>query len=288
MILVDKNTRVLVQGITGREGSFHTRQMLDYGTRVVAGVTPGKGGQEVHGVPVYNSVKEAMKDHQVDASIIFVPAFAAADAALEAAHAGVPLVVLITEGIPTLDMVAAVKEIKALGVRLIGGNCPGLISAGETKIGIMPGHVFKRGRVGIISRSGTLTYEAAAALSDAGLGTTTTVGIGGDPIIGTTFKDLLPLFNQDPETEAVVVIGEIGGSDEEEAAAWIKEHMQKPVVAFISGRSAPKGKRMGHAGAIIMGDVGTPESKVKAFEDAGVPIADTIDEIVELVKKALG
>ena len=288
MILVDKNTRVLVQGITGREGSFHTKQMLDYGTKIVAGVTPGKGGQEVHGVPVYNSVKEALKEHQIDASIIFVPAFAAADAALEAAHAGIPLVVLITEGIPTLDMVKAVKEIKDLGVRLIGGNCPGLISAEETKIGIMPGHVFKRGRVGVISRSGTLTYEAAAALSEAGLGTTTTVGIGGDPIIGTTFKDLLPLFNEDPETEAVVVIGEIGGSDEEEAAAWIKEHMKKPVVAFISGRSAPKGKRMGHAGAIIMGDVGTPESKVRAFEEAGVPIADTIDEIVDLVKKQLG
>lgn len=261
--------------------------MLDYGTNIVAGVTPGKGGQEVHGVPVYDSVKEALAHHEVDASIIFVPAAAAADAALEAAHAGVGLVVLITEGIPTLDMVAAVKEIKALGVRLIGGNCPGLISAGETKIGIMPGHVFKRGRVGIISRSGTLTYEAAAALSAAGLGTTTTVGIGGDPIIGTTFKDLLPLFNDDPETEAVVVIGEIGGSDEEEAAEWIKANMKKPVVAFISGKSAPKGKRMGHAGAIIMGDVGTPESKVKAFEDAGVPIADTIDEIVELVKEAL-
>ncbi len=288
MILIDRNTRVLVQGITGREGSFHTRQMLDYGTKVVAGVTPGKGGQEVHGVPVYNSVKEALKEHEIDASIIFVPAFAAADAALEAAHAGIPLVVLITEGIPTLDMVQAVKEIKDLGIRLIGGNCPGLISAEESKIGIMPGHVFKRGKVGIISRSGTLTYEAAAALSDAGLGTTTTVGIGGDPIIGTTFKDLLPLFNEDPETEAVVVIGEIGGSDEEEAAAWIKEHMKKPVVAFISGRSAPKGKRMGHAGAIIMGDVGTPESKVKAFQEAGVPIAETIDEIVELVKKQLG
>ncbi len=288
MILIDRNTRVLVQGITGREGSFHTRQMLDYGTKVVAGVTPGKGGQEVHGVPVYNSVKEALKEHEIDASIIFVPAFAAADAALEAAHAGIPLVVLITEGIPTLDMVQAVKEIKDLGVRLIGGNCPGLISAEESKIGIMPGHVFKRGKVGIISRSGTLTYEAAAALSNAGLGTTTTVGIGGDPIIGTTFKDLLPLFNEDPETEAVVVIGEIGGSDEEEAAAWIKEHMKKPVVAFISGRSAPKGKRMGHAGAIIMGDVGTPESKVKAFQEAGVPIAETIDEIVELVKEALG
>ncbi len=288
MILIDRNTRVLVQGITGREGSFHTRQMLDYGTKVVAGVTPGKGGQEVHGVPVYHSVKEALKEHEVDASIIFVPAFAAADAALEAAHAGIPLVVLITEGIPTLDMVQAVKEIKDLGVRLIGGNCPGLISAEESKIGIMPGHVFKRGKVGIISRSGTLTYEAAAALSEAGIGTTTTVGIGGDPIIGTTFKDLLPLFNEDPETEAVVVIGEIGGSDEEEAAAWIKEHMKKPVVAFISGRSAPKGKRMGHAGAIIMGDVGTPESKVKAFQEAGVPIAETIDEIVELVKEALG
>ncbi len=288
MILIDRNTRVLVQGITGREGSFHTRQMLDYGTKVVAGVTPGKGGQEVHGVPVYHSVKEALKEHEIDASIIFVPAFAAADAALEAAHAGIPLVVLITEGIPTLDMVQAVKEIKDLGVRLIGGNCPGLISAEESKIGIMPGHVFKRGKVGIISRSGTLTYEAAAALSEAGIGTTTTVGIGGDPIIGTTFKDLLPLFNEDPETEAVVVIGEIGGSDEEEAAAWIKEHMKKPVVAFISGRSAPKGKRMGHAGAIIMGDVGTPESKVKAFQEAGVPIAETIDEIVELVKEALG
>ena len=288
MILIDRNTRVLVQGITGREGSFHTRQMLDYGTKVVAGVTPGKGGQEVHGVPVYHSVKEALKEHEVDASIIFVPAFAAADAALEAAHAGIPLVVLITEGIPALDMVQAVKEIKDLGVRLIGGNCPGLISAEESKIGIMPGHVFKRGKVGIISRSGTLTYEAAAALSEAGIGTTTTVGIGGDPIIGTTFKDLLPLFNEDPETEAVVVIGEIGGSDEEEAAAWIKEHMKKPVVAFISGRSAPKGKRMGHAGAIIMGDVGTPESKVKAFQEAGVPIAETIDEIVELVKEALG
>ena len=287
MILIDRDTRVLVQGITGREGSFHTKQMLDYGTKIVAGVTPGKGGQEVHGVPVYNSVKEAMKEHEIDASIIFVPAFAAADAALEAANAGVPLVVLITEGIPTLDMVKAVKEIKDLGVRLIGGNCPGLSSAGESKIGIMPGHVFKRGKVGIISRSGTLTYETAAALSDAGLGTTTTVGIGGDPVIGTTFKDLLPLYNEDPETEAVVIIGEIGGSDEEEAAAWIKEHMKKPVVAFISGRSAPKGKRMGHAGAIIMGDVGTPESKVRAFQEAGVPVADTIDDIVRLLKEAL-
>ncbi|HHO57586.1 MAG TPA: succinate--CoA ligase subunit alpha, partial [Oceanithermus profundus] len=251
-------------------------------------VTPGKGGQEVLGVPVYDTVKEAVAEHPIDASIVFVPAAAAADAALEAAHAGIPLVVLITEGIPTLDMVAAVKEIKELGVRLIGGNCPGLISAEESKLGIMPGHVFKKGKVGLISRSGTLTYEAAAALSEAGLGTTTTVGIGGDPIIGTTFKDLLPLFNEDPETEAVVVIGEIGGSDEEEAAAWVRDHMTKPVVGFIGGRSAPKGKRMGHAGAIIMGDVGTPESKLKAFAEAGIPVADTIDEIVELVRQKLG
>ncbi len=286
-ILVNKDTRVLVQGITGREGRFHAEQMQKYGTKIVAGVTPGKGGQEALGVPVYDTVAEALKNHTVDASIIFVPAAAAADAALEAAHAGVPLVILITEGIPTLDMVAAVKEIKDLGVRLIGGNCPGLISSEEAKLGIMPGHVFKKGRVGLISRSGTLTYEAAAALSNSGLGTTTTVGIGGDPIIGTTFKDLLPLFNDDPETEAVVVIGEIGGSDEEEAAAWVKENMRKPVVGFIGGRSAPKGKRMGHAGAIIMGDVGTPESKLKAFAEAGIPVADTIDEIVDLVKKAL-
>lgn len=289
MILVHRETTVLVQGITGREGRFHTKQMLDYGTKVVAGVTPGKGGSEVLGLPVYDSVKEATRHHKIDASIIFVPAPAAADAALEAAHAGIPLIVLITEGIPTLDMVRAVAEIKAMGTsRLIGGNCPGLISAEESKIGIMPGHVFKRGKVGLISRSGTLTYEAAAALSAAGLGTTTTVGIGGDPIIGTTFKDLLPLFNEDPETEAVVLIGEIGGSDEEEAAAWVKENMKKPVVGFIGGRSAPKGKRMGHAGAIIAGNAGTPESKLQAFREAGIPVADTIDEIVELVKKALG
>ncbi|MGQ9692750.1 MAG: succinate--CoA ligase subunit alpha [Thermaceae bacterium] len=289
MILVHRETTVLVQGITGREGRFHTKQMLDYGTKVVAGVTPGKGGSEVLGLPVYDSVKEATRHHKIDASIIFVPAPAAADAALEAAHAGIPLIVLITEGIPTLDMVRAVAEIKAMGTsRLIGGNCPGLISAEESKVGIMPGHVFKRGKVGLISRSGTLTYEAAAALSAAGLGTTTTVGIGGDPIIGTTLKDLLPLFNEDPETEAVVLIGEIGGSDEEEAAAWVKENMKKPVVGFIGGRSAPKGKRMGHAGAIIMGNVGTPESKLQAFQEAGIPVADTIDEIVELVKKALG
>jgi len=288
-ILVNKNTHVIVQGITGREGAFHAEAMMKAGTKVVAGVTPGKGGQTTLGVPVYDTVKEATVHHHVDASIIFVPAPAAADAALEAAHAGVPLVVLITEGIPTMDMVKAVAEIKALGnVRLIGGNCPGLITPEECKLGIMPASVFKKGRVGLISRSGTITYETAKALSDAGYGISTCIGIGGDPIIGTTFKDLLPMFNDDPETHAVVVCGEIGGSDEEDAAAYIKEHMTKPVVGFIGGRSAPKGKKMGHAGAIIMGNVGTPESKLAAFADAEVPVAETIDEIVEYVRAKLG
>lgn len=288
-ILVNKNTNVIVQGITGREGAFHAEAMIKAGTRVVAGVTPGKGGQTALGLPVYDTVKEATVHHHVDASIIFVPAPGAADAALEAAHAGVPLVVLITEGIPTMDMVKAVAEIKALGnVRLIGGNCPGLITPEECKLGIMPASVFKKGRVGLISRSGTVTYETAKALSDAGYGISTCIGIGGDPIIGTTFKDLLPMFNDDPETHAVVVCGEIGGSDEEDAAAYIKENMNKPVVGFIGGRSAPKGKKMGHAGAIIMGNVGTPESKLAAFADAEVPVAETIDEIVEYVRAKLG
>lgn len=288
-ILVSKNTNVLVQGITGREGAFHAEQMMKAGTKVVAGVTPGKGGQNTLGLPVYDTVKEAVNHHHIDASIIFVPAPGAADAALEAAHAGVPLVVLITEGVPTIDMVKVVAEIKAMdNVRLIGGNCPGLITPGECKLGIMPASVFKRGKVGLISRSGTVTYETAKALSDAGYGISTCIGIGGDPIIGTTFKDLLPMFSQDPETQAVVVCGEIGGSDEEDAAAWIKAHMKKPVVGFIGGRSAPKGKRMGHAGAIIMGNVGTPESKLAAFADADVPVADTIDEIVDLVRAKLG
>lgn len=288
-ILVDKNTQVLVQGITGREGAFHAEAMMKAGTQVVAGVTPGRGGQTTLGVPVYDTVKEAAAKHSIGASIIFVPAPGAADAALEAAHAGIPLVVLITEGIPTMDMVKAVAEIKALGnVRLIGGNCPGLITPGECKLGIMPASVFKRGKVGLISRSGTVTYETAKALSDAGLGISTCIGIGGDPIIGSTFKDLLPMFNDDLETAAVVVCGEIGGSDEEDAAVYVKAHMKKPVVGFIGGRSAPKGKKMGHAGAIISGNVGTPESKLAAFAEAGVPVADTIDEIVELVRAKLG
>lgn len=287
-ILVNQETRVLVQGITGREGSFHAEQMIRYGTQVVAGVTPGKGGKEILGVPVFDTVSEAMSQLALDASVIFVPPAGAADAALEAARAGVPLVVLITENTPVLDMVQAVAEIKSLGVRLIGGNCPGLLSSGESKLGIMPGSIFKKGKVGVMSRSGTLTYEAAAAFTQAGLGTSTTVGIGGDPVIGTTFRDLLPLFEADSQTEAIVMIGEIGGSDEEEAAAWVKANATKPVIGFISGKSAPKGKRMGHAGAIIMGDIGTPESKVQAFQDAGIPVAETIDEIVVLTQKALG
>jgi succinyl-CoA synthetase alpha subunit len=288
-ILVNKETRVLVQGITGREGAFHAEAMIKAGTQVVAGVTPGKGGQIALGLPVYDTVKEAATEHKIDASIIFVPAAGAADAALEAAHAGIPLVVLITEGIPTMDMVKAVAEIKALGsVRLIGGNCPGLITPGECKLGIMPASVFKKGRVGLISRSGTVTYETAKALSDAGYGISTCIGIGGDPIIGTTFKDLLPLFNEDPETEAVVVCGEIGGSDEEDAAAYIKAHLKKPAIGFIGGRSAPKGKKMGHAGTIISGNVGTPESKLAAFAEANVPVGDTIDDIVHLVRAKLG
>jgi succinyl-CoA synthetase alpha subunit len=292
-ILVNKNTNVLVQGITGREGAFHAEKMLEYGTLVVAGSTPGKGGQVFeaggHKIPVYNSVAEAMSHHQIDASIIFVPPAAAPDATLEAAHAGVPLIVNIAEGMPVLDMMRVVKEIKELpGVRLIGGNCPGLITPGECKLGIMPASTFKAGRVGMISRSGTLTYEASAMLAAAGVGCSTVVGIGGDPIIGTTFIDLLPMFNDDPDTDAVVMIGEIGGADEEMAAEWIAKHMKKPVIAFISGRTAPKGKRMGHAGALIMGNVGTAESKLEAMAKAKVPVADTMDQIVTLTKEVLG
>ncbi|GEM44902.1 succinate--CoA ligase subunit alpha [Deinococcus cellulosilyticus] len=297
-ILIDKNTQVLVVGMTGREGANHTKAMREFGTQVVAGVTPGKGGLTHEGLPVYNSVRDAQANHQIDCSIIFVPPAGAADAVLESAHAGVPLIVLITEGVPTIDMMRAVQEVKQLnavslaeggkGIRLIGGNCPGLVSSGESKIGIMPNKIYsEKGRIGLISRSGTLTYEAAKLLGDAGLGTSTTVGIGGDPIIGTTFADVLPLFEADPETDAVVVIGEIGGADEEAAAEYIKNHMKKPVVAFISGRSAPKGKRMGHAGAIIMGNVGTPESKLAAFADANVPVADTMPQIIDLVKQVL-
>ncbi|MCS7308782.1 MAG: succinate--CoA ligase subunit alpha [Armatimonadota bacterium] len=285
-ILVDQNTRVLVQGITGREGEFHTRQMLEYGTRVVAGVTPGKGGQEVLGVPVYDTVKQAVAATGADTSVIFVPAPFAADAVLEAAEAGIRLVVCITEGIPVQDMVKTVALVRQKGVRLIGPNCPGLVTAGQCKVGIMPGNIFTPGPVGLISRSGTLTYEIVDLLTKAGLGQSTCIGIGGDPVLGSTFVDLLPLFEQDPDTQAVVLVGEIGGSDEEIAAEYIRT-MRKPVVGFISGRTAPPGKRMGHAGAIISGRTGTPQAKVDALRAAGVPVADALYEIPDLVKQAL-
>ncbi|WP_135227644.1 succinate--CoA ligase subunit alpha [Deinococcus fonticola] len=297
-ILVNKDSKVIVQGMTGSEGAKHSRAMKEFGTQVVAGVTPGKGGQTFEGWPIYNSVREAKEKHGADVSIIFVPPAGAADAVLEAAHAGIPLIVLITEGVPTVDMMRAVQEIRDLdelsraqggkGIRLIGGNCPGLVTNGECKVGIMPNRIYEnKGRIGLISRSGTLTYEAAKLLNDAGMGTSTTVGIGGDPVIGTTFADVLPMFEADPDTDAVLVIGEIGGADEEAAAEYIAQNMKKPVVAFISGRSAPKGKRMGHAGAIIMGDVGTPESKLAAFKAANVPVADTMPEMIDMVKAAL-
>lgn len=297
-ILVNKDSKVIVQGMTGSEGAKHSRAMKEFGTKVVAGVTPGKGGTDFEGWPIYNSVAEAKAKHDADVSIIFVPPAGAADAVLEAAHAGVPLIVLITEGVPTVDMMRTVQEVKQLdaadrakggkGIRLIGGNCPGLVTNGECKVGIMPNRIYtNKGRIGLISRSGTLTYEAAKLLNDGGLGTSTTVGIGGDPVIGTTFADVLPMFEADPDTDAVIVIGEIGGADEEAAAEYIAKNMKKPVVAFISGRSAPAGKRMGHAGAIIMGDVGTPESKLAAFKAANVPVADTMPEIIDLIKKAI-
>ncbi len=285
-VLVDKNTRVLVQGITGREGEFHTRQMLEYGTRIVAGVTPGKGGQEVLGVPVFDTVKQAVQATGADASVIFVPAPFAADAVLEAADADVRVVVCITEGIPVQDMVKAVALVRQKGVRLIGPNCPGIITAGQCKIGILPGNIFTPGPVGLVSRSGTLTYEIVDLLTKAGLGQSTCIGIGGDPVLGSTFVDLLPLFEEDPDTQAVVLVGEIGGSDEEIAAEYIRT-MRKPVIGFISGRTAPPGKRMGHAGAIISGRTGTPQAKVDALRGAGVPVADALYEIPDLVKQAL-
>ena len=286
-ILIDENTNVLVQGITGRDGSFHARQMIKDGTKVVGGVTPGKGGQTMDGVPVYNSVGDAQKDHRVDATVIFVPAKFAAAAVREAADAKVPLIITITEGVPVLEMLDAYQYIKQQGLRMIGPNCPGLISPGKSKIGIMPYHIHLPGNVGVISRSGTLTYEVVYNLTKHKIGQSTCVGIGGDPIIGTNYIDALEMFESDSDTAGVVVIGEIGGDDEEHAAEFIKTKMTKPVVAFISGRTAPPGKRMGHAGAIISGGKGTPEAKVKAFEDAGVPVADKPDEIPDLLKKKL-
>lgn len=287
-ILVNKDTRVLVQGITGREGTFHTQQMLAYGTNVVGGTSPGKGGTRHEGVPVFNTMAEAVEKTGADASIIFVPAPFAADAMLEAADAGVKLVVCITDGVPTLDMVKVAGYLGEKGINFIGPNCPGLISPGESKVGIMPAAVYKEGPIGVISRSGTLTYETCDHITRAGSGVSTCIGVGGDPIIGIKFIDALKLFRDDPETKVVIIIGEIGGSDEETAAAYIKEsNYPKPVVAFISGRSAPPGKRMGHAGAIISGGKGTPQAKVAAFEDAGVPIGNTLEEVVQMAKERL-
>jgi succinyl-CoA synthetase alpha subunit len=287
-ILVDKNTKVVVCGMTGREGAFHTSQMIAYGTQVVAGVTPGKGGTEHLGVPVFDTVREAVEKTGANAGLIFVPPPFAADSILECEDAGLPFVVAITEGIPVQDMVRAVNRLKANGrTRLLGGNCAGIITPGEAKLGIMPGHIFTPGPVGMVSRSGTLTYEIVWELTRAGLGQTTAVGIGGDPLPGTRFLDVLQMFEADPATKVVVMVGEIGGSDEEIAAEYIRKEMTKPVVAFISGRTAPPGKRMGHAGAIISGGKGTPESKVAALEAAGVPVPSDTASIPELVREAL-
>lgn len=285
-ILVDRETRVIVQGITGREGTFHARQMLEYGTRVVAGVTPGKGGTEHLGLPVFDTVARAVEVTGAGASVIFVPAPFAADAVLEAIDAGLSLVVCITEGIPVHDMVKVRAEALRQGVRLIGPNCPGVITPGQAKLGIMPGNIFIPGPVGVISRSGTLTYQVVDELSRAGLGQSTCVGIGGDPVLGTRFLDVLRLFAEDPETRAVVLIGEIGGSDEEEAAAFLARS-DLPAVAFVAGRTAPEGKRMGHAGAIVSGSSGTAESKIRAFREAGVPVPETTSGIVEELSRIL-
>ncbi len=282
-ILVGKDTRLLVQGITGREGAFHTNQMIEYGTQVVAGVTPGKGGEWVHTVPVFDTVKEAINATGANTSIIYVPAAFAPDAIMEAAEAGIGLVVCITEGVPVLDMVRVRHFLEDTTARLIGPNCPGIITPGQAKVGIMPGHIHKPGSIGLVSRSGTLTYEVVQALTDRGLGQSTAVGIGGDPINGTNFIDVLRLFESDPMTEQVVLIGEIGGSEEERAAQFIATEMSKPVTTFIAGRTAPPGKRMGHAGAIIEGGEGTAQEKIAAFEAVGVKVARHPAEVAELV-----
>lgn len=284
-ILVDKDTRLVVQGITGREGEFHSRQMLEYGTKVVAGVTPGKGGQSACDgrVPVFDTVAEAVQETGANTSIVYVPARFAADAILEAADAGVSLIVCITEGIPVMDMIRVKGYLDQKGTRLVGPNCPGLLTPGEAKVGIMPGHIATPGPIGVVSRSGTLTYEVVYALTARGMGQTTCVGIGGDPIIGSRFVDVLALFEADPLTEQVVLIGEIGGNDEEIAAEFIAERMTKPVVAFIAGQTAPPGKRMGHAGAIIEGGSGTAADKIAALEAIGVRVAEHPEQIAELV-----
>jgi len=286
-ILVNKNTRLLVQGITGREGRFHTQKMLEYGTNVVAGVTPGRGGEWVEGVPVFDTVKEAVKATEPNVSIIYVPAPFAPDAIYEAADAGIPLIVCITEGIPVQEMIKVKNYLKQKRVRLIGPNCPGVITPGEAKVGIMPGHIHIPGPVGVVSRSGTLTYEVVNALTRRGIGQSTAVGIGGDPVIGTDFIEILAMFEEDPQTKAVVLIGEIGGRDEERAAEFIASEMTKPVVAFVAGQTAPPGKRMGHAGAIIEGGTGTAQEKIAAFKAAGVKVANHPEEVAEIMAEVI-
>lgn len=286
-ILVNKNTKLVVQGITGRDGSFHTSKMKEYGTNIVAGVSPGKGGQTVHDIPVFNTVEEAVAKTGANTSIIFVPAAMAGDAILEAADAGVELVICISEGVPTLDMVKATNYLKKKNVKLIGANCPGLITPGEALVGILPANIFKKGNVGLMSRSGTLTYEMVNQLTTNGIGQSTCIGIGGDPVAGLYYQELLQMFEDDPDTDAIVLIGEIGGDAEERAAQFIKEKITKPVVAFIAGQTAPPGKRMGHAGAIISSGSGTAAEKIAAFEAIGVPVARRPVEIPELIKQKL-
>ncbi len=288
-ILVNKDSRVVVQGITGSEGTFHSTQMLEYGTNIVAGVTPGKGGQMAldDSIPVYNTVREACTQEKATVSIIFVPPSFAAEAIIEASDAGIGLVVCITEGIPVRDMVKAKRVIDQNGTQLVGPNCPGIITVGECKLGIMPGFICQQGNIGVVSKSGTLTYEAIGQLSNVGLGQTTAIGIGGDPIIGTTMTEILKLFENDPQTHGVVMIGEIGGSAEEEAAEFVKHHVSKPVAAFIAGRTAPPGKRMGHAGAIISGGKGTASAKVEALEEAGIEVAQSPAEMGDAVQRAI-
>ncbi|MFP8958688.1 succinate--CoA ligase subunit alpha [Natrialbaceae archaeon A-CW3] len=287
-VLVDDDTRVVVQGITGGEGKFHAGQMIEYGTNVVAGAVPGKGGQEVHGVPVYDTVDEAVEAENADASVVFVPPAFAGDAMFEALDTDLDLVVAITEGVPTQDMARVKRRLDETDTYLIGPNCPGLITPGEAKLGILPGNIFASGEVGLVSRSGTLTYQVVDNLTQRGIGQTTAIGIGGDPIIGTSFIDALELFENDPNTKAIAMCGEIGGEDEEEAAAYIDEHVDTPVAGFIAGRTAPPGKRMGHAGAIVSGSgTGTAESKINALNDAGVPVGDTPEEVADHIESFL-
>jgi succinyl-CoA synthetase alpha subunit len=286
-ILVDNKTKVVVQGITGRDGSFHALQMKKYGTKVTSGVTPGKGGQSIDGIPVFDTVEQAVKETKANTSVIYVPPVFATDAIYEAIDAGVKLIVCVTEGIPTTDVLTIYNYLKIKGVRMVGPNCPGVISPGLSKVGIMPGQIHKKGNVGVVSRSGTLTYEVVWHLTLKGLGQSTCIGIGGDPIIGTNFIDCLELFEADLQTEAIVLIGEIGGTDEEEAALYIKKHVSKPVVAFVAGRTAPAGKRMGHAGAIISGGSGTAEEKIRAFNKVGIPVAELPAQVADLVADRL-